>query len=120
MKTPKAEDVDIGGCETFQDVAQRLPRFIEEVYNAERLCRALGIGPPDKFERQLVLHVAWFWPRVSSRRGSLYFFPSAAARAPRGSVSARRQTMMPMKYLRKCSHSLITNTGRNACNPIVA
>jgi hypothetical protein len=37
MKTPKAEDIYPAGYETFSDVADRLPRFIEEIYNARRL-----------------------------------------------------------------------------------
>ena len=35
MKTLKVEDVYIGGYETFSDVASRVPRFIEEVYNRQ-------------------------------------------------------------------------------------
>jgi transposase InsO family protein len=53
FKTLKQEEVYLWEYETFSDVIERIPYFIEDVYNRKRLHSSLGYRPPEKYERLL-------------------------------------------------------------------
>jgi putative transposase len=50
MKTVKHEELYLREYATMQDIVERLPRFLEEVYNRRRLHSALGYLPPEEYE----------------------------------------------------------------------
>ena len=50
IKTLKHEEVYLWEYETFDEATERLPYFIEKVYNSKRLHSSLGYVPPDEFE----------------------------------------------------------------------
>ena len=50
FKTLKVEEVYMFEYETYREVLERIPYFIEEVYNRKRLHSSLGYMPPEEFE----------------------------------------------------------------------
>jgi transposase InsO family protein len=54
FKTLKSEEVYLWNYETYNDVIERLPYFIEEVYNQKRLHSAIGYVPPNEFQRNII------------------------------------------------------------------
>ena len=53
MKTLKYDEIFMGNYETYLDVIENLPHFIEEVYNKKRLHSSLGYVPPEEFEEKI-------------------------------------------------------------------
>jgi transposase InsO family protein len=49
-KTLKYEEVHLANYETYEDVIERLPFFLEQVYNRKRLHSSIGYVPPTEFE----------------------------------------------------------------------
>jgi len=54
MKTLKHEEVSLWEYETMADVVERIPYFIEEVYNRKRLHSSIGYMPPEEYEQLMI------------------------------------------------------------------
>ena len=53
MKTLKENEVYMWEYETFLDVCERVPYFIEEIYNKKRFHSSLGNVTPEEFEKRI-------------------------------------------------------------------
>jgi len=53
FKTLKYEEVYLCEYETYADVIERLPNFLDDVYNRKRLHSALRYLAPDDFEEMI-------------------------------------------------------------------
>jgi putative transposase len=72
FKTLKQEEVYAFEYETMQDVLERLPTFLEETYNCQRLHSSLGYVPPEEYERVYAKTEGQIpEPFLSTRWGSL-------------------------------------------------
>ncbi len=50
FKTLKNEEMCLWEYESFTDVVERIPQFIEEVYNRKRVHSGIQYLPPEEFE----------------------------------------------------------------------
>ena len=53
MKTLKQDEVELRKYETYLNVIENVPHFIEEVYNKKRLHSSLDYCPPQEYEEKL-------------------------------------------------------------------
>ena len=67
FKTLKYEEVHLANYETYDDVIERIPHFIEEVYNRKRLHSALGYVPPEEYEMTTQSTITADQPPLNSR-----------------------------------------------------
>jgi putative transposase len=58
MRTIKQEEVYLSNYETYLDVIENLPTFIEEVYNEKRVHSGIGYLTPSELEKQLAVDPA--------------------------------------------------------------
>ncbi len=80
MKTLKYEEVYLWDYQTVEDVKNRIPYFLEEVYNQKRLHSALAYCPPNEYEKLKISQNE----RTSSfvLSGNQYWIPAGRSTRP--------------------------------------
>ena len=68
MKTLKHDEVHLWDYQTYLDVVERVPYFIEEVYNRKRLHSSLGYQSPETFEQRITMDYATPTMEVADQR----------------------------------------------------
>ena len=53
MKTLKQQEVYVANYETYLDVLNNLPQFIEDVYNEKRVHSRIGYMTPNELEKMV-------------------------------------------------------------------
>ncbi len=76
MKTLKHEEVDGRAYRDAEDARRQIGRFIQEIYNRQRLHAALNYRPPEEYETQLPPAVADASHSLTCPNISLFPFPS--------------------------------------------
>lgn len=54
MRILKYEEIYLSEYETYEDVVNRLPHFIEEIYNRKRIHSSIGYLTPEEFEWEIM------------------------------------------------------------------
>ena len=67
FKTLKYEEVHLANYKTYDDVIERIPHFIEELYNSKRPHSAMGYLPPEEYDMAIQTTKLLVAPSLKSR-----------------------------------------------------
>jgi len=120
FRTLKVEEVYLWEYETYRDVVERIPNFIEDVYNSKRLHSSIGYIPPEEFEHKLIKNnsckVYSELRQVREQDKGLWGITETVAETPKaeGEAGQASQAVVetPKPETDKVEEVYITNTGK--------